>query len=103
LCDLDGNLVNIRNEAFKYSYANILLKSRQIYILAEIESPIPLIVKPLLNNSDLLTEEFYHNLIPGVVKKQRPMAKRISMSDNSSSVSKSRSIEKKASKRTKAN
>lgn len=101
MCDLDGNLLNVQNDALKYSYANTLLKSRQTYILVEIETVMPLVIKPLLYNSNLITEEFNHNLIPGVVKKES--RKRESRSSaNNAQVPKKLSLEKKTPRRTKA-
>ncbi len=68
LCDIDGNLLNVRDELMKNQYGTGVFQPRQLYVLIEVkpstEEERTTRFVPLLNNSEIITDEFLHNLSP---------------------------------------
>ena len=67
LCDVSGSVANLRLEAFKNQYAIAYLKPRQTLVLLEVQTgTTPNSVKfiPLLENSEIVNEDFLQSLTP---------------------------------------
>ena len=55
LADINGELMNLRSNEIRNSYASKILAPRSIYILVEVKETV---VTPILRNSELLTPFF---------------------------------------------
>ncbi len=70
--DINGTLINLRDEKIKDRYATEVLKSRQVLVLLEVKPNIAdktiLNYIPLLENKDIITDNFILKLLPKSTK-----------------------------------
>lgn len=75
LSDLNGNLVNIRDESLKNKYATLILKPRQTLVLIEVKSsliePHFTTYVPLLDNKDIVNDAFMLRLLPKLPQQKK--------------------------------
>ena len=67
--DVNGNLINLREEKFQTKYATEILKPRQVLVLIEVKNnpdKTPVNFIPLLDNKDIVNENFMLKLLPKV-------------------------------------
>ena len=85
LSDINGNLINIREEKIKDKYATEILKSRQVLVLLEVKTNIAdktsLNYIPLLENKDIITENFMLRLLPKITKPKAVVQKNPQQTD----------------------
>jgi hypothetical protein len=82
LCDIEGNLINIREDQVQTRYGTTLFRPRQMCVLIEIkrsDDDRALRYIPLLENRDIINENFLANLSPkNVVKGAKRNSKFVS-------------------------
>ena len=85
MSDINGNLINIREDKIKDKYATEILKSRQVLVLLEVKTNIAdktsLNYIPLLENKDIITENFMLRLLPKITKPKAVVQKNPQQTD----------------------